>query len=50
MNAVQEKQEELYKKLLEIHNQDRNFTFWLLKGGSGKKNAGECSSEESDKQ
>lgn len=38
MNAVQERQEELYQKLIELYDKDNSFTFWLLKGGSGKKN------------
>ena len=29
MNIVQQKQEELYKLLLDLNNQDPNFTFWL---------------------
>lgn len=30
LNAVQQKHEELYKMLLELHNKDDNFTFWLI--------------------
>lgn len=29
MNAVQERQKELYQKLIEIHEKDNNFTFWI---------------------